>query len=143
MEYLQGVLVFHIISFISWFAMLFYLPRLFVYHSENSDNGGFTKVVKIMEFKLFKYIGVPAMWSTILSGAYLGYFGSFFENWNWLILKLIFVVSLVCYQIYLNILRLKLEKDECIKSGKFFRVINEYPTIIMIFIVYLAIFKPF
>ena len=53
---------FHIISLISWFSALFYLPRLFVYHMEHIENKGFVEVVKIQEMKLFKYIGIPAMW---------------------------------------------------------------------------------
>jgi len=56
----QWVLWFHVISMVSWFAVLFYLPRLFVYHAENADNSGFIEVVKVMEMKIYKYIGVPA-----------------------------------------------------------------------------------
>jgi len=143
MDYFQGVLVFHIISFISWFAMLFYLPRLFVYHSENRNNDGFTKVIKIMEFKLFSYIGVPAMWATVLSGSYLAYISESFSTGGWIDLKITLVITLIIYQIYLGKVRKKFEEDNCFKSGKFFRVLNEYPTIIMILIVYLVIFKPF
>ena len=76
----EWVLWFHVISFISWFAVLFYLPRLFVYHAENIDNGGFVEVVKIQEMKLYKYIGVPSMWATIFSGAYLSYVLGFAGN---------------------------------------------------------------
>ena len=67
----QWVLWFHIISMVSWFAVLFYLPRLFVYHAENADNSGFIEVVKVMEMKIYKYIGVPAFWATLLSGLVL------------------------------------------------------------------------
>jgi putative membrane protein len=62
---------FHIISLVSWFAVLFYMPRLFVYHAEHADNAGFVEVVKIQEYKIFQYIGVPAMWATVISGAAL------------------------------------------------------------------------
>jgi len=68
MEYYSWILSFHIVSFMSWMAMLFYLPRLFVYHREYSDKAEFLEVVQIQEFKLYKYIGVPAMWATVLSG---------------------------------------------------------------------------
>ena len=78
MNYYNAILVFHILSFLSWFAMLFYLPRLFVYHAENREKSDFVKVVKIMEYKLIKYIGNPAMWATIISGTILIYITDFF-----------------------------------------------------------------
>ena len=56
----SSLIVFHIISMVSWFAVLFYLPRLFVYHAENSENQGFLDVITIMEMKIYKYIGIPA-----------------------------------------------------------------------------------
>ncbi len=67
------ILWFHILSLISWFAVLFYLPRLFVYHAENIDNAGFVKVIKVMEMKIYRYIGVPAMWATVISGFYMSF----------------------------------------------------------------------
>jgi putative membrane protein len=142
LEYYSYILVFHIISFISWFAMLFYLPRLFVYHAENREKKEFSDVIKVMEYKLIKYIGNPAMWATILSGLFLAYLGDHFSSGGWLHLKVFLVLTLFAYQIYLEILRKKLEKDECKKSGKFFRFLNEYPTLIMIVIVSVVIFKP-
>jgi len=143
MEYFQYILVFHIISFVSWFAMLFYLPRLFVYHSENSDKKEFVEVVKVMEYKLIKYIGTPAMWATIVSGAYLTYITDAFSTGGWIHLKITLVVTLIVYHLYLEIVRKILEKDSCVKSGKFFRILNEYPTIIMIVVISMVIFKPF
>jgi putative membrane protein len=122
--------------------MLFYLPRLFVYHAENYEKREFLEVAKVMERKLIKYIGTPAMWATILSGFALAYFGNFWE-FGWLHLKILFVFSLFVYHIYLETLRKRLERDTCRKSGKFFRVLNEYPTLIMIAVVSLVIFKPF
>jgi len=78
MEYYSWILAFHVMSFISWMAMLFYQPRLYVYHSENADNKGFVEVVEIQEYKLIKYIGTPAMWATILSGATMLYLNSIY-----------------------------------------------------------------
>ena len=135
------VLWFHVISFISWFAMLFYLPRLYVYHAEHSDNAGFVEVVKIQEMKLYKYIGLPSMWATIISGATLIFLGDWFPPW--LYMKLFFLVLLVAYSFSLGILREKLLHDKCTKSGKFFRFYNEVPTILMLFIVGMVVFKPF
>jgi putative membrane protein len=137
----EWVLWFHVISFISWFAVLFYLPRLFVYHVEHIENKGFVEVAKIQEMKLFKYIGVPAMWATVLSGAVLIYFIGF--HGGWLHAKLFFVALLIIYFFSLNKYRKELLEDRCTKSGKFFRLYNEVPTILMLFIVAMVVIKPF
>jgi putative membrane protein len=136
------ILWFHVISFISWFAVLFYLPRLYVYHVENIENKGFIEVVKIQEMKLYKYIGVPSMWSTVLSGTALIYMGDWIYS-PWLHIKLVLLVILLGYFHSLGTLRIKLLEDRCSKSGKFFRMYNEVPTILMLFIVAMVVFKPF
>jgi len=136
------ILWFHVISFISWFAVLFYLPRLFVYHAENIDNSGFVEVVKIQEMKLFKYIGVPSMWATVISGLTLSYLYGFAGN-GWIHAKITFVVLLMIYFFSMNKYRIEFLEDRCEKSGKFFRVYNEIPTILMLIIVALVVFKPF
>lgn len=139
------VLWFHIISMVSWFAVLFYLPRLFVYHAENADNLDFVKVVKVMEFKIYKYIGVPAFWATLLSG--LGLFhlypSNIFATGGWFHAKLLFVAILIAYFFSLGMIRKKLEADRCEKSGKFFRFYNEVPTILLLLIVAMVVVKPF
>lgn len=139
------VLWFHIISMVSWFAVLFYMPRLFVYHAEHADNPGFVEVVKIMEFKIFNYIGVPAFWATLLSGITLIwlYPTNIFQTGGWFHAKLFFVALLIGYFFSLGMLRKKLERDACSKSGKFFRIYNEVPTLLLLFIVALVIVKPF
>lgn len=136
------ILWFHVISFISWFAVLFYLPRLFVYHAENIDNKGFIEVAKIQEMKLFKYIGVPAMWATVLSGAGLIYLGGWMSA-PWLHVKLLLVAFLIVYFYSLNKYRVEFLEDRSTKSGKFFRMYNEVPTVLMLFIVAMVVFKPF
>ena len=133
---------FHIISMVSWFAALFYMPRLFVYHAENIDNEGFVKVVKVMEMKIYKYIGLPAMWATIISGAYLAYEFGFGGN-GWIHAKIFLVVILMAYFFSLGHYRNKFLNDECEKSGKFFRAYNEVPTLLLLAIVFLVVFKPF
>ncbi len=137
----EWTLWFHVISFISWFAVLFYLPRLFVYHAENIDNAGFVKVAKIQEMKLFKYIGVPAMWATILSGSFLIYQIGF--SGGWLHTKLFFLALLIVFFYSMNRYRVAFLEDRCTKSGKFFRMYNEIPTILMLLIVAMVVFKPF
>ncbi len=142
------VLWFHVVSFISWFAVLFYLPRLFVYHAENIDNKGFVEVAKIQEYKLLKYIGVPSMWATIISGGFMIYLSiaadaNLFKTGGWLHAKLLFVLILVVYFFSLEKFRKDFEADRCTKSGKFFRMYNEVPTILMLLIVGMVVLRPF
>ena len=141
----QWVLWFHIISMVSWFAVLFYMPRLFVYHAEHRDNEGFLEVVKIMELKIYKYIGVPAFWATLLSGLTLIYLYpvNIFSTGGWFHAKLLFVVLLTAYFFSLGWLRKKMLDDSCEKEGKFFRAYNEVPTILLMLIVAMVIVKPF
>ncbi|MDF1874259.1 protoporphyrinogen oxidase HemJ [Sulfurimonas sp. SAG-AH-194-I05] len=135
------VLWFHILSLISWFAVLFYLPRLFVYHAENIENEGFIKVIKVMEMKIYKYIGVPAMWATVLTGLYMSFQIGFAGN-GWLYVKIVFVLILIAYFFSLGYFRLQFLEDKCLKSGKFFRMYNEIPTILLLVIVGMVVFKP-
>jgi len=144
MEYFTWVLTLHIMSFMSWMAMLFYLPRLFVYHSENATKREFIEIVKIQEFKLYKYIGLPAMWSTIFSGAFMLYVKvGIFQSGGWMYAKLFVVALLIAYSFSLEFYRRKLADDASYKSGKFFRFYNEVPTILSLFIVIFVIIKPF
>lgn len=138
----EWILWFHVISFISWFAVLFYLPRLFVYHAENIENKGFVEVVKVQEMKLYKYIGVPSMWASVVSGLALAYMYGFAGN-GWIHAKITFVLLLMVYFFSMNKYRKEFLEDRCIKSGKFFRMYNEVPTILMIIIVAMVVFKPF
>ena len=139
------VLWFHIIAMVSWFAVLFYLPRLFVYHAENRDNAGFIEVVKIMEMKIYNYIGVPAFWATLISGVGLImlYPTNIFTTGGWFHAKLLFVLLLTLYFFSLGWMRKKLLDDSCTKSGKFFRAYNELPTILLMLIVAMVVVKPF
>ncbi|MDD5400739.1 MAG: protoporphyrinogen oxidase HemJ [Sulfurimonas sp.] len=143
------IIWFHIISLVSWFAALFYMPRLFVYHAENADNEGFVKVVKIMEMKIYKYIGLPAMWATIISGVAMIFLSTerygvnILSTGGWLHAKIFFVLLLMAYFFSLGHFREKLLRDECKKSGKFFRAYNEVPTILLLIIVAMVIIKPF
>ncbi len=136
------ILWFHAISFISWFAVLFYLPRLYVYHMEHIQNRGFIEVVKIQEMKLYKYIGIPSMYATVISGTALIYLGEWIHS-PWLHAKLLFLTLLIAYFYSLNVIRKRLLEDRCTKSGKFFRMYNEVPTILMLLIVGMVVLKPF
>ncbi len=135
---------FHVISVISWMAVLFYLPRLFVYHVENKDKKEFVEVVKVMEYKLHKFIGIPAFWGTVLTGiAMLALNPAIFQSGGWIHAKLTLATLLILYYIHLAVIRRRLAEGKCTKSGKFFRMYNEVPTILMILIVILVIVRPF
>ncbi len=143
MEYYSWILAFHVMSFISWMAMLFYQPRLYVYHSENADNKGFVEVVQIQEYKLIKYIGNPAMWATILSGGTMIYLNPAYLTQGWMIAKLIFLSFLIAYHYSLESHRKKLKDNPSYRPGKFYRFYNEVPTLLMIGIVIFVVVKPF
>ncbi len=144
MEYYTWILAFHVMSFTSWMAMLFYQPRLYVYHSENADNEGFVEVVKIQEYKLLKYIGNPAMWATIISGATMLWLNpAIFKSGLWMHWKLLFVILLFGYHYTLEYHRKKLAQNPSYKPGKFYRFYNEVPTLLMIGIVIFVVVKPF
>jgi len=140
-DYYLPILAFHIVAVLSWMAMLFYLPRLYVYHQEHSEKKEFVEVVKIQEYKLYKYIGVPAMWATIASGALMLFINPSLLKTPWMIAKLIVLVILIGYSFSLGVYQKQLEKDACTKSGRFFRAYNEVPTILGILIVTFVIIK--
>ena len=129
----------HIISVITWMAALFYLPRLFVYHSTKEVGSDSSETFKVMESKLLKIIGNPSLIFVWISGiVLLGYKGPEI----WLVLKMFLVMGMTIFHIYLNFLRMRFENDVNEKSEKFFRVINELPTILLLIIVVLVVFQP-
>tara|TARA_B100000579_G_scaffold92250_1_gene72874 strand:+ start:5 stop:439 length:435 start_codon:yes stop_codon:yes gene_type:complete len=133
----------HLIAVISWMAGLLYLPRIFVYHSETKDNVGQDNTFKIMERRLFFYIMNPAMILSWIFGFLLIHsIGLQSLSDLWLQLKLIFVIILSIYHFFLlNCLR-KFEVNENSYSPRFYRIFNEVPTILLIIVVFLVIFKP-
>ena len=133
----------HLIALISWMAGLLYLPRIFVYHVENLNDQNTSQIFKTMERKLYFYIMMPAMVLTWIFGLILiSILGFDILATFWMKIKLILVVILTFYHFYLArcLSDLKLEKNK--KSSRFFRIINEVPTILLIFIVFIVIFKP-
>ena len=143
MEYYY-IKVIHIVALVSWMAMLFYLPRLLVYHAEHRENKGFCEVVAIQERKLFLMIGYPAMIGTLISGVLMIYLEpSLLQSGGWLHAKLLIVALLILYHFSLSCFAKKLQQGTCQKSGRFFRLYNEIPTIALIIITILVILKPF
>jgi putative membrane protein len=133
----------HLISVISWMAGLLYLPRIFVYHAENSDDRKISDVFKIMEKKLYFYIMTPAMILSWLFGLLLIHSIGFQQlGQTWMVLKIIFVIFLSLYHFYLGKTLKQFKIDQNTHSHKFYRLINEIPTILLILIVFVVIFKP-
>ena len=133
----------HLIAVIAWMAGLLYLPRILVYHSENIGDLNSSNIFKIMEKKLFYYIMTPAMILTWLFGFLLVYtLGFSIFNELWMQLKFIFVILLTIYHFYLGNCVRNFTIDQNTNSSKFYRIINELPTILLIFIVFIVIFKP-
>ena len=133
----------HIIAFISWMVGLLYLPRIFVYHVENLEKRETTDVFEIMEKRLYFYIMRPAMILTWLFGIILIYIIGFETfSYLWLQIKLILVILMSIYHEYLGKCLKTLKSRTNMKSSKFFRTINEIPTVLLIFIVFIIIFKP-
>ena len=132
--------ILHIISFVSWFAGLFYLPRLFVYHIENNTNKEMNEVFQKMEYKLLRIIMNPAMILTWVFGLGLIHYVGF--AW-WLILKLILVAILTWFHMYLAKIRKNLEYNYRDYTSRYLRIINEVPTILLVLIVILVVVKPF
>ncbi len=140
-NYYLAIKAFHVIAVMSWMSLLFYMPRLFVYHQENSDKKDFTDVVKVQEDKIYRIIGAPAMWATIVSGATLIYINPALLDQAWMIAKLLVLALMIAYSFSLEYFRKILEKDECVKNGQFFRAYNEVPTLLAILIVTFVITK--
>ena len=133
----------HLISVISWMAGLLYLPRIFVYHAENSDDKKISDVFKTMEKKLYFYIMTPAMILSWIFGLLLIHSIGFQQlGQTWMVLKTIFVIFLSLYHFYLGKALNQFKFDQNTHSHKFYRLINEIPTILLILIVFVVIFKP-
>ena len=133
----------HLLTVISWMAGLLYLPRIFVYHSESTENMNSSNIFKIMEKKLFYYIMTPAMILSWIFGLILVFtLGFSVFNELWIQLKLIFVILLTIYHFYLGKCVAGFAINQNNNSSKFYRIINEIPTILLIIIVFIVIFKP-
>ena len=133
----------HLIAVISWMAGLLYLPRIFVYHVENKEKKEATDIFEVMERRLFIYIMRPAMILTWAFGIILVHLnGIEIFSQLWMQIKIVLVILLSAYNGYLCRCLSNLKSSTNTKSAKFFRIINEIPTVILIIVVFLAIFKP-
>ena len=133
----------HLIAVISWMAGLLYLPRIFVYHAETKENIGQSETFKLMEKRLYFYIMNPAMILSWIFGILLIHSqGIISLDFLWMKIKLGLVIILTAYHFYLLAVLKDFQADNNTKSSKFFRIINEVPTILLIIIIFVVIFKP-
>jgi putative membrane protein len=135
---------FHVISMVAWMAALLYLPRLFVYHTTVKKNSDTSEMLKIMELRLQKYIMNPAMLLTLLFGIFLLKTGDL-VNWRekWIYFKLLAVFLLLLVHYLLAKYRKDFFLNKNSHSKKFYKILNEIPTILLILIILLVYLKPF
>lgn len=138
----QWVLAGHIVSFISWMAAIFYLPRLFVYHVDAEKGSVQSETFKIMERRLLKAIMTPGMLATWIFGLWLAVLGGHHQS-GWFHAKILLVIFMSVFHMACARWVRKFAADENDKNARFFRIANEIPTILMIFIVILVVVKPF
>jgi protoporphyrinogen IX oxidase len=133
----------HLIAVICWFAALFYLPRLFVYHAQATDAISHDRFV-IMERKLYRGIATPSMIATLLLGLTLLHFNpGYYLSAGWMHAKLTLVVACVIYHFACRHYMCQLRAQQCAKGHTFFRLFNELPVLFLIPIVILVVVKPF
>lgn len=130
----------HLIFVVSWFAGLFYLPRLFVYHAQATDGISLERF-KLMERRLYRGIMMPAMFLTLASGLWL-WLGFGFRG-GWIHAKVVLVVLLVAYHFWLRRMLGDFARGANTRTDRFYRVVNELPTVLLIAIVILVVVKPF
>ena len=132
---------FHLIFLIAWMVSLLYLPRLFVYHSSVSITSSSYNLLLLMEKRLIKIISIPAMILTSLFGVILLNVQNELLYENYFIIKLLLVLLLVTYQSYLIYVYVAFKERKNTRSGNFYKLINEIPTIFMIIIILLVVLK--
>ena len=143
LDYYLTIKALHIISFVSWMAGMFYLPRLYVYHTKTAVGSDGSEMFKVMERILLKFIMNPAMIATFIFGLIMIYANPDLMSYGWMHAKITLVLIMAGLHVYLGYTRKKFDKDNSAKSEKFYRYLNEGPTVVFIAIVFLAILKPF
>jgi putative membrane protein len=141
---LAYIKAFHIIAIIAWMAGMLYLPRLFVYHAASKPGSEPSETFKVMERRLLRYIATPAMIASWVLGLWLAFSGLI--DWSqdgWFHAKIALVVALSAFHGFCAVWTRDFAQDQNTRSVRFFRIANEIPTILMIFIVILVVVRPF
>lgn len=133
----------HLIAMVAWFAGLFYMFRLFVYHAENHKSPQVTALLKVMARRLYYFITFPAMGATLIFGITLLVLQPEVMRFGWIHAKLTLLVLLVGYHHYIGFVRKRFARDQIILSARACRILNEVPTIFLIAIILLAVLRPF
>ena len=137
------VKAFHLVAMVCWFAALFYLPRLFVYHAMSDDSVSHERF-KVMERKLYRGIALPSMLATLILGVWLlSYNMSYYMSSGWMHAKLTLVLLLIGYHHVCGAFLKKFALDENARSHTFYRWFNEVPVLFLVGIIVLAVIKPF
>lgn len=143
-DFYKWVVALHVISVICWMAGIFYLPRLFVYHVDAPKGSQQSETFKIMERRLMRGIMNPAMIASWLFGLILAFgYGVFDFSQGWVWVKLSFVILMTVFHMALSKFRKEFLVDQNTHTGKFYRAVNEIPTVLMLVIVIMVIVKPF
>ena len=142
-EWFQWLKVIHIVSVVAWMAGLFYLPRLFVYHCGVTPGSEASELFKVMERRLMAAIMRPAAAASLLSGILLFIAGGFEFFQVWVLGKLAAVLLLCVYHGALESYLRKFARDERVRDTRFFRILNEVPTLLLIIIAVFIVIKPF
>ena len=132
----------HVIAVIAWMAGLLYLPRLFVYHAQTTPGSETSEIFKVMERRLLKYIMNPAMIVSLLVGLFLFVQQELWTS-GWMHAKFLLLFGMFAMHGFMGRWRKEFEADRNKRSDKFYRMMNEVPTVLMILIVILAVAKPF
>lgn len=140
---MEWVKAFHVISVIAWMAGMLYLPRLFVYHAGSEIGSQQSETFKVMERRLYRGITTPAMVATWVFGLWM--VGAGLVDWSqiWPWVKAALVIAMTGYHGFLGSLRRAFAEDRNARGARFFRLINEVPTVLMIGIVIMVVVKPF
>ena len=141
-DFQRWITAFHVVAVISWMAGLLYMPRLFVYHSDAEPGSLQSETFKVMEFRLLKVIMNPAMMITWILGLYLAWDVYAFHG-GWLHAKIVLVICLTLAHLRFSAAVRNFAKDGPRKSPRYWRLMNEIPTLLMIAIVILVVVKPF
>ncbi|MET0156265.1 MAG: protoporphyrinogen oxidase HemJ [Rickettsiales bacterium] len=136
------ILALHLVAVISWMAAMLYLPRLYVYHADATKGGEADATFKTMERRLLRYIATPAMIATFTLGAGMIFMRPDLLSAPWLHAKIALVVAMAGAHGLLAAHRKKFERAEGFRSARYYRIVNEVPTVLMIIIIFLAILKP-
>jgi putative membrane protein len=139
----EWVKALHVLGFVSWMAGLLYLPRLMVYHCETVPDGSEDARFQVMERRLMQAIMNPAAVVTLASGGWLAWQGGFALTETWLAVKVAGVLGLLVVHACLSRHRLQFARNERLHSARYFRILNEVPTVLLVIVVIMVMVKPF